>query len=270
MRKAHSMLEKGIRPLLAAVMALILVCCSHAGSKNGLSADGGADATAQDGGGGGLDAGDAGDLDADADGDGDTDSDGDADADADSDTDADADAGSDGGGTCLGPAAQFNTTGHGDSPAGICCKGLTPLVATVWDAQNGCAYPDCDCYVCSGYCGDGQCEATQGENRCNCAADCDPGQGGNACEDSGGICVPVIPSAICPPGTEFPSGTPKDCGGVGTTCCEPALPSDCSGAMDATCIQGGCTGCWLDDPRGRSCAESDRACCVNMCNDISP
>jgi hypothetical protein len=50
---------------------------------------------------------------------------------------------------------------------------------------------------------------------------CMPGTPGEtACEEARGICIPVIPDSVCPPGwasAEF------DCSGEGTGCC---LPSD--------------------------------------------
>jgi len=256
------------------VLCLFLAGCGSETPAKDKAADdagglGGEDSGAEDGAadaGGDLDT----DTDTDSDGDDDTDTDSDSDSDGDTDGDADADADADGGGSCLGPGGSFNTADNDGSPAGVCCKGLTPLAAKEWDASAGCIQPDCDCYVCTKYCGDGKCDSAQHENRCNCEVDCSPDLGGNACEDQGGICVPVTPWSICPPGTRLPSGDSPSCGGVGNQCCEPAPPSDCSGAEDATCILSGCTGCWFDDPRGRTCAEPDRACCVNMCNMSEP
>jgi hypothetical protein len=52
-----------------------------------------------------------------------------------------------------------------------CCAGLTPISpATVKDGQ--CVWgTDLESAFCAA-CGDGACRADQGENRCNCPADC--------------------------------------------------------------------------------------------------
>ncbi|MCP4675974.1 MAG: hypothetical protein GY854_10810 [Deltaproteobacteria bacterium] len=198
------------------------------------------------------------DSDSDTDGDSDTDTDTDVDTDADTDTDADAD-------DCLEAGEEFNALDYDESPAKVCCLGLTPLVAGSWYGGE-CVFPGCDCYVCTDYCGDGECDDAHKENQCNCEVDCDPGIGGNPCENAGGICIGLYPGATCPPGTRFPDKQAPSCGGDGAQCCEAAPPSDCSAATDATCIKDTvCESCWEYDSRNRTCAETDRICCTNIC-----
>ncbi|MHB8136254.1 MAG: hypothetical protein ACYDH1_18760, partial [Anaerolineaceae bacterium] len=59
-----------------------------------------------------------------------------------------------------------------------CRPGLKAIGDAIYTGEggslSGCAYPMCDCYVCT-KCGDGVCG--KGENHCNCSEDCKEGEG---------------------------------------------------------------------------------------------
>jgi hypothetical protein len=57
------------------------------------------------------------------------------------------------------------------------CKPGLKAIADANVFENTCAYPMCDCFVCT-KCGDGVCGI--GENHCNCPQDCKEDQGNKA------------------------------------------------------------------------------------------
>ena len=119
--------------------------------------------------------------------------DGDGDADSDSDTDGDADSSGDaddsGGDPGDGPPCA-DERGTCEALVGGCAACPVSTVPTAWVTD---------------------CRSTEW-----CCAGRDPVA--NDCEQGGGVCLPVVPGAVCPTGWEE---TATSCG-MGGSCCEPA------------------------------------------------
>ncbi len=201
-----------------------------------------------------------------------------------------------GGGTlaCAADCLSFDTSGCADCPVcdndGIC---------EIDEDCNNCPN-DCVSGTTSGAaCGNGVCEAGNGEDCVSCAADCNGKQNGkpanrfccgdgdgqnplpcsdSACSSGGWSCtdVPVSGGSFCCGDLVCDSG--EDCSNcaldctIGAEVCTGSLDEDCDGAVD--CADGECSG----DPacQGGQCADvgescrNDVDCCSNSCSGGKP
>lgn len=136
--------------------------------------------------------------------------------------------------TCCLPTPSCGKEGDTISLTEQCCAGLTKGST---GRPPGCVTTG-QKFVCV-KCGDGNCDASKGENECSCPSDCKSNPG-NACTQQGGTCQNSrLP---CKPGTKQDASL--SCGSLVLACCVPTTGSGCKSLCDCTqgllCASGQC------------------------------